>query len=100
MKGTRNSEIVLQTGRIGKSQVMGAFVAGERASAYPVRLAVRYGCFINPGTNALLALQGQCAGHSAVSVSDLLRNPNGGNIVLLPKQGIIKSIIYGQALVS
>ncbi len=36
---------------------------------------MRYGCFVNPGTNALLALQGQCAGRSAVSVSDLLRNP-------------------------
>jgi hypothetical protein len=28
-----------------------------------------------PRTNALLALQGQCAGRGAVLVSDLLRNP-------------------------
>ncbi|OQA21758.1 MAG: hypothetical protein BWY63_01140 [Chloroflexi bacterium ADurb.Bin360] len=39
---------------------------------------MRYGYFVNPGTNALLALQGQCAGRGAVSVSDLLRNPHTG----------------------
>jgi hypothetical protein len=62
---------------------MGAFVADERASASPVRLAVRIGCCVNglkrqPRANALLALQVQHKGRSAVSVSDLLRNPNEG----------------------
>ncbi|MDX9955695.1 MAG: hypothetical protein RBT75_16460, partial [Anaerolineae bacterium] len=36
---------------------------------------MRVGRCSNSGTNALLALQGQYAGRSAVSVSDLLRNP-------------------------
>ena len=62
---------------------MGAFVAVRQVSAYPVRLAVRIGCCVNgltrqPWANALLALQVQHKGRSAVSVSDLLRNPNGG----------------------
>jgi len=70
----------------------GAFVAVRRASVYPVRLAVRYGYFVNPGTNALLALQGQCAGRGAVSVSDLLRNPTRAKILVA---GVAASFCVG-----
>ena len=52
-----------------------AFVAVQRASAYPTRRAVRIDCGINPGMNALLALQVLHEARSAVAVSDLLRNP-------------------------
>ncbi|OQA20975.1 MAG: hypothetical protein BWY63_01431 [Chloroflexi bacterium ADurb.Bin360] len=53
-----------------------AFVAVQRASAYPTRRAVRIDCGINPGMNALLALQVLHEARSAVAVSDLLRNPS------------------------
>jgi len=72
---------LLRVEAIVKSQRTRAFVAVQRASALFVRLAVRIGCFINglrsnPGPNALLPLQMLREARNAISVSDLLRNPN------------------------
>ncbi len=57
-----------------------AFVAVQRASAFPVEPAGEWVAtqpcgFVNPGPNALLPLQTLRKGHGTVWISDLLRKP-------------------------